>query len=110
MTADELNIIADASKDLFGLLHGPDPARKANLYRRIGLRMTYCLAEKVISEVVTSATRVFAWCPKSRYSHGSRFQEADLLVMTEGAHQPWRDQFSGQRSGHAHNAGVWTLP
>ncbi|MEV7624081.1 recombinase family protein [Actinoplanes sp. NPDC089786] len=65
MTGDQLDSIAEAFKDLLGLLRGADPRDKAELYSRIGLRMTYRPGpETVIAEVVTSATRVFDWCPR----------------------------------------------
>jgi hypothetical protein len=41
MTNDQLDAIADAFKDLFGLLRDADPRDRAELYSRLGLRMTY---------------------------------------------------------------------
>jgi hypothetical protein len=41
MTSDQLDAIADAFNDLFALLQDADPRDKAELYSRIGLRMTY---------------------------------------------------------------------
>jgi DNA invertase Pin-like site-specific DNA recombinase len=66
MTADQLDAIADAFKDLFGLLRDAEPGDKAELYSRLGLRLTYQPGpETVIAEVVTPATdRVFDWCPR----------------------------------------------
>jgi hypothetical protein len=66
MTADQLDAISDAFMDLFGLLRDADPGDKAELYSRLGLRLTYQPGpETVIAEVVTPATdRVFDWCPR----------------------------------------------
>jgi hypothetical protein len=65
MTADQLDAIADAFRDLLALLRDADPRDKAELYSRLGLRMTYRPGrETVIAEVVTPATRVFDWCPR----------------------------------------------
>jgi hypothetical protein len=66
MTSDQLDAIADAFNDLFGLLRDADPRDKAELYSRIGLRLTYQPGpETVIAEVVTPAnSRVFNMCPE----------------------------------------------
>ncbi|WP_412749746.1 hypothetical protein [Krasilnikovia sp. M28-CT-15] len=66
MTSDQLDTIADAFNDLFRLLRDADPRDKAELYSRIGLRLTYQPGpETMIAEVVTPAnSRVFAWCPR----------------------------------------------
>ncbi|BEL04460.1 hypothetical protein Q0Z83_026510 [Actinoplanes sichuanensis] len=52
--------------DLFRLLREADPRDKAELYSRIGLRMTYRPGpETLIAEVFTPASsRVFDWCPR----------------------------------------------
>ncbi len=66
MPSDQLDAIAEAFSDLFTLLRDADPRDKAELYSRIGLRMTYRPGpETVIAEVVTPANaRVFDWCPR----------------------------------------------
>jgi DNA invertase Pin-like site-specific DNA recombinase len=66
MTSDQLNTIADAFNDLLRLLRAADPRDKAELYGRIGLRLTYQTEpETMIAEVVTPADNgVFDWCPE----------------------------------------------
>lgn len=66
MTRDQLDAIADAFTDLFGLLRDADPRDRAELYSRIGLRMTYRPGpETLMAEVVTPADlRVFNRCPE----------------------------------------------
>jgi hypothetical protein len=66
LSTDQLDAIAEAFNDLFTLLRDADPRDKAELYSRIGLRMTYRPGpETVIAEVVTPANaRVFNWCPR----------------------------------------------
>ena len=65
-TSDQLDAIADAFKDLFGLLRDADPRDRAELYSRLGLRMTYRPGpETLMAEVVTPADlRVFDMCPE----------------------------------------------
>ena len=47
------------------LLRGADPRDRAELYSRIGLRLTYQPGpETVIAEVATPAIRVFDMCPE----------------------------------------------
>jgi hypothetical protein len=52
--------------DLIRLLRDADPRDKAELYSRIGLRLTYQPGpETMIAEAVTPANdRVFDWCPR----------------------------------------------
>ena len=65
MTSDQLDSIADAFNDLLALLRDADPRDRAELYSRIGLRMTYQPGpETVIAEVVTPAIGVFNTCPE----------------------------------------------
>ena len=65
MTSDQLDSIADAFNDLLGLLRDADPRDRAELYSRIGLRMTYQPGpETVIAEVATPAIGVFNTCPE----------------------------------------------
>jgi len=66
MTSDQLDAIAAAFNDLLRLLRDADPRDKAELYSRIGLRLTYQPGpETMIAEVVTPANdRVFSWCPR----------------------------------------------
>jgi site-specific DNA recombinase len=66
MSDDQLDAIAEAFKDLLGLLRGADPRDRAELYSRIGLRMTYQPGpETVMAEVCTPADlRVFDMCPE----------------------------------------------
>ena len=66
MPSDQLNAIAEAFNELFTLLRDADPRDKAELYSRIGLRVTYQPGpETIIAEVVTPANdRVFDWCPR----------------------------------------------
>jgi site-specific DNA recombinase len=66
MTDAQLATIADAFGSLLDLLRHADPRGKAELYSRIGLRMTYQPgAETMIAEVVTPAiNRVFDGCPR----------------------------------------------
>jgi site-specific DNA recombinase len=66
MTADQLDAIAEAFNDLLGLLRGADPPDKAELYSRLGLRMTYQPGPEIVNaEVGTPANaRVFDWCPR----------------------------------------------
>ncbi|WP_433797623.1 hypothetical protein [Actinoplanes sp. CA-252034] len=66
MTAHQIDTIAEAFNDLFRLLRDADPRDKAELYSRIGLRMTYKPGlETLIAEVSTPASsRVFDWCPR----------------------------------------------
>jgi site-specific DNA recombinase len=66
MTADQLDAIAEAFNDLLRLLRNADPRDRAELYSRIGLRLTYQPGpETVIAEVVTPANgRVFDMCPE----------------------------------------------
>ena len=66
MTDDQLATIADAFANLLALLRDADPGDKAELYSRIGLRMTYrSEPETAIAEVVTPAMdRVFDRCPR----------------------------------------------
>lgn len=46
MTSDQLDAIAEAFNDLLGLLRDADPRDRADLYSRLGLRMTTNLAQK----------------------------------------------------------------
>ncbi len=66
MTTDQIGTIADAFHDLLRLLRDADPRDNAELYSRIGLRMTYRRGpETLIAEVCTPASsRVFDWCPR----------------------------------------------
>jgi site-specific DNA recombinase len=66
MTTDQIDAIAEGFDDLFRLLREADPRDKAELYSRIGLRMTYRPGpETLIAEVSTPASsRVFDWCPR----------------------------------------------
>ena len=66
MTTDQIDAIADAFNNLFRLLRDADPRDKAELYSRIGLRMTYRPGlETLIAEVATpTSSRVFDWCPR----------------------------------------------
>ncbi|GAA4955939.1 recombinase family protein [Actinoplanes utahensis] len=66
MTTDQIDAIAEAFNDLFRLLRDAEPRDKAELYSRIGLRMTYRPGpETLIAEVSTPASsRVFDWCPR----------------------------------------------
>ncbi|MFI7603425.1 hypothetical protein [Actinoplanes sp. NPDC049681] len=67
MSDDQLDTIAEAFNDLFRLLRDADPRDKAELYSRIGLRLTYQPGPgTMIAEVVTPANaRVFDWCPRT---------------------------------------------
>jgi hypothetical protein len=64
MAPDQLNAIADAFTGLLRPLRDADPRDKAELYSRIGLRLTYRPGpETMIAEVVTPANKgVFDWC------------------------------------------------
>ncbi|GAA1870308.1 hypothetical protein GCM10009687_42630 [Asanoa iriomotensis] len=66
MNEDQLDAIADAFRNLLGLLRGADPRDKAELYSRIGLRMTYQPGpETMIAEVISPAIDgVFDMCPR----------------------------------------------
>jgi site-specific DNA recombinase len=66
MTGDQLDTIAEAFHDLLRLLRDADPRDKAELYSRIGLRMTYQPGpETVVAEVLTPANdRAFDMCPE----------------------------------------------
>ena len=66
MGNDQLDAIADALNDLFRLLRDADPRDRAELYGRIGLRLTYKPGpETLIAEVATPADlRVFDMCPE----------------------------------------------
>jgi site-specific DNA recombinase len=66
MTGEQLGTIAEAFNDLLRLLRDADPRDKAELYSRIGLRLTYQPGpETVIAEVLTPANdRVFDMCPE----------------------------------------------
>jgi hypothetical protein len=66
MATDQRDAIAEAFKDLLGLLLDADPRDRAELYSRLGLRMTYQPGpETVIAEVHTPADlRVFDMCPE----------------------------------------------
>ena len=66
MTGDQLDAIAKALNDLLGVLRNADPHDRAELYSRLGLRMTYQPGpETVIAEVVTPADlRVCDMCPE----------------------------------------------
>lgn len=66
MTRDQLDAIAKAFNDLLGLLRDADPRDRAELYSRLGLRMTYRPGpETLMAEVVTPADlRVFDMCPE----------------------------------------------
>ena len=66
MGNDQLDAIADALNDLFRLLRDADPRDRAELYSRIGLRLTYKPGpETLIAEVATPADlRVFDMCPE----------------------------------------------
>jgi hypothetical protein len=75
MADDQLAAIADAFDSLLRLLRDADPRDKAELYSRIGLRLTYRPGpETMIAEVVTPAMdRVFDWCPRGdRYRKPTR--------------------------------------
>ena len=73
MGNDQLDAIADALNDLFRLLRDAGPRDRAELYSRIGLRLTYKPGPKtLIAEVTTPADlRVFDMCPEpnTRISH-----------------------------------------
>ena len=72
LSDDQLDAIADAFNDLFRLLRGADPRDRAELYSRIGLRLTYQPGpETMIAEVATPAIGVFNTCPEinTRDSH-----------------------------------------
>ena len=66
LSADQLDAIAEAFNDLLGLLRDADPRDRAELYSRLGLRMTYRPGpETLMAEVVTPADlRVFDMCPE----------------------------------------------
>ncbi|MBL7255943.1 recombinase family protein [Paractinoplanes lichenicola] len=66
MGSDQLDAIADAFNDLFRLLRAADPQDRAELYSRIGLRLTYKPgSETLMAEVATPADlRVFNTCPE----------------------------------------------
>ena len=66
MTQDQLDAIAEAFADLISLLRDAHPSDKAELYSRIGLRLTYQpRPETVIAEVVAPANSgVFDVCPE----------------------------------------------
>jgi hypothetical protein len=70
--------------DLIRLLRDADPRDKAELYSRIGLRLTYQPGpETMIAEVVTPANdRVFDWCPRpnTRDTHTMIASRALLLT------------------------------
>lgn len=66
MTGDQLDAIAEAFRDLLRLLRDADPRDRAELYSRLGLRMTYQPGlETLKAEVCTPADlRVFDLCPE----------------------------------------------
>nr|WP_242625355.1 recombinase family protein [Krasilnikovia cinnamomea] len=105
MTGDQLDTIADAFNDLFRLLRDADPRDKAELYSRIGLRLTYQPGpETMIAEVVTPAnSRVFDWCPRidtHPMPTASRWSARSNPSHTADG---WRNQSdSTPRSGLAH--------
>ena len=65
MTDHQLDAIAGAFGNLLGLLRDADPRENAELYARIGLRMTYRPGpETMIAEVATPAIGVFDGGPR----------------------------------------------
>ncbi|WP_229073348.1 hypothetical protein [Actinoplanes sp. DH11] len=66
MTEDQLNAIAAAFKDLLRLIQGADPRDRAELYSRIGLRMTYQPGQETLKAEVVSDDfgRVYNVCPR----------------------------------------------
>jgi hypothetical protein len=82
MTADQLDAIAEAFNDLLGLLRDADPRDRAELYSRLGLRMTYRPGpETLMAEVVTPAElRVFDMCPEGDLNP-SNYPAADLVKV-----------------------------
>ncbi|MFC7535531.1 recombinase family protein [Actinoplanes sp. GCM10030250] len=66
MTEDQLDAIAAAFKDLLRLVQGADPRDRAELYSRIGLRMTYQPGQKTLKAEVVSDDfgRVYNVCPR----------------------------------------------
>ncbi|GAA0577187.1 recombinase family protein [Paractinoplanes ferrugineus] len=66
MPTEQLDAIAEAFKDLLSLLRDADPRDRAELYSRLGLRMTYQPGpETLMAEVATPADlRVFDMCPE----------------------------------------------
>ncbi|WP_285473711.1 hypothetical protein [Actinoplanes sp. NBRC 101535] len=66
MTEDHLDAIATAFKDLIKLIQGADPRDRAELYSRIGLRMTYQPDQKTLKAEVVSDDfgRVYNLCPR----------------------------------------------
>jgi site-specific DNA recombinase len=87
MTDEQLDTIADAFNDLFKLLRDADPRDKAELYSRIGLRLTYQPGpETMIAEVATPANdhRVFNWCPRIDTMDGHTVITRGELALTLG--------------------------
>lgn len=85
MPSDQLDAIAEAFNDLFRLTRATRRSSrdKAELYSRIGLRLTYRPGpETMIAEVVTPANdRVFDWCPRPNTSDiHTVIAECELVV------------------------------
>ncbi|MEU4565002.1 zinc ribbon domain-containing protein, partial [Actinoplanes sp. NPDC023936] len=66
MTEDQLDAIVTAFIDLLKLIQGADPHDRAELYSRIGLRMTYQSGQKTLKAEVVSDDfgRVYNVCPR----------------------------------------------
>ncbi|WP_127549904.1 hypothetical protein [Actinoplanes sp. OR16] len=66
MTEKQLEAIATAFKELIGLIQGAGPRDRAELYSRIGLRMTYQPGQKTLKAEVVSDDfgRVYNVCPR----------------------------------------------
>jgi hypothetical protein len=66
MTEDQIREIAEAIGGLLGLLNEADPRDRAEIYSRIGVRMTYRPGtETLLTQVVSTAiNRVPVWCPR----------------------------------------------
>ena len=66
ITANQLDAIAEAFNELLIVLRDADPRDRAELYSRLGLRITYQPGpETLMAEVVTLADlRVFDMCPE----------------------------------------------
>ncbi|MET0415045.1 MAG: hypothetical protein ABW022_03375 [Actinoplanes sp.] len=65
MTEEQITAIVDGLGGLLDVLRKADPRDKAELYSRIGLRMTYKPdSETLKAEVVADFGRVLSVCPE----------------------------------------------
>jgi site-specific DNA recombinase len=67
MNEDQIAVIVEALGGLLGLLKGANRSDRAEIYSRIGLRMTYRPGtETMLAEVVSSdLDGVPTWCPRT---------------------------------------------